>query len=318
VTESTVSFPDPKGVTLAQAREVVAQATAIRAWCRDNGDIGTAEEARRRLAAFEQYISDRKLKKELEEQIRRFEALIGEFLGPRVRGRPTNPNDVRINELHDPLKDAFRLLAEWPDVVDEMLASGQTSRAAIIREIRKREIEANPASEPSGLFRTLVVDPPWPMVKIDREVRPNQMGEMGFDYPTMTVDKLAMLPLDEWAEPDSHLYLWTTHKYLPDALYLAEAWGFKYQCLMTWVKNVGITPYSWMYSTEHVLFCRRGNLDLLALGKRLDFHAPVAGHSVKPDVFYELVEQVSPGPRIDVFARRERDGWATYGNEVAA
>jgi N6-adenosine-specific RNA methylase IME4 len=184
------------------------------------------------------------------------------------------------------------------------------------REQRKEQIvqlKEKGVELPTGIYSCLVVDPPWPMQKIEREVRPNQVE---FDYPTMTEDELKAFPLLDLAADDCHLYLWTTQKHVPLALRLAEHWGFKYQCLMTWVKNVGFTPFSWMYSTEHVLFCTRGNLPLLAIGKRLDFSAKVREHSRKPDEFYDLVKEVSPGPRLDVFSREKRDGFEQYGNEV--
>ena len=71
-----------------------------------------------------------------------------------------------------------------------------------------------------------------------------------------------------------------------------------------------------MYDTEHVLFCRRGSLDLLKLGKQLGFKAKVREHSRKPDEFYDLVREVSPGPRIDVFSREKREGFDQWGNET--
>lgn len=175
--------------------------------------------------------------------------------------------------------------------------------------------QGEPIPPPDGKYSCLVVDPPWPMEKIEREVRPAQVG---FDYPTMTEEELRALPISDWSADDAHLYLWVTHKFLPMGLMLAEAWGFHYQCLLTWVKHVGMTPFSWMYSTEHVLFCRRGNLPLVALGQRLDFAAPATGHSIKPDAFFDLVRQVSPGPRIEVFARLPHEGFVPWGNEVAA
>lgn len=179
------------------------------------------------------------------------------------------------------------------------------------REIRRGR-ELPPAPLPRGLYATLVIDPPWPMEKIEREVRPNQAAPL--DYRTMGEDELRAFSIP--AADDAHLYLWTTHRFLPLALELVEAWGFKYQCLMTWVKNVGITPFSWMYSTEHVIFARRGSLDLLLLGRRLDFAARVREHSRKPEEFYELVRDVSPGPRIDMFARESHDGFEAWGNET--
>ncbi len=191
---------------------------------------------------------------------------------------------------------------------------------AVQREVKRQRIQAlneelrtKLVELPTGKYSCLVVDPPWLMQKIERDVRPNQME---FDYPTMNEEELKAFPLPDLTGDDCHLYLWTTQKYLPMALRLAEHWGFKYQCLLTWVKNVGFTPFSWMYSTEHVLFCIKGNLPLLALGKRLDFSAKVREHSRKPDEFYDLVKEVSPGPRLDVFSREKREGFDQYGNEV--
>jgi N6-adenosine-specific RNA methylase IME4 len=136
------------------------------------------------------------------------------------------------------------------------------------------------------------------------------------DYPLMTLRDIELLPVNELSQPDSHLYLWTTHKHLPHAIDIAEGWGFRYHALMTWVKNVGFTPFSWMFSTEHVIFARRGNLPLERMGLRLDFAAAVREHSRKPDVFYERVIAVSPGPRLEMFARERREGFDAWGDEV--
>lgn len=162
----------------------------------------------------------------------------------------------------------------------------------------------------AGHYRCIVADPPWPMQKIERLVHPLQGREL--DYPIMTVDAIAALDVASLAADDAHLYLWTTHRFLPDALTIADTWGFRYQCLLTWCKNVGFTPYSWMYDTEHVLFCRRGSLDLLQKGIRLSFAAPRTTHSTKPDVFYERVIQASPEPRLEMFARSDRDGFERW------
>jgi len=184
-----------------------------------------------------------------------------------------------------------------------------------LRAYLKQSNMLPPVKPLEGVYSTLVIDPPWEIEKIDREVRPKQGA---VDYPMMSLEELAALPVSTRAAADAHLYLWTTHKYLPAAFGLVAGWGFNYQCLMTWVKNVGFTPFSWMYSTEHVLFCRRGSLDLLRKGLRLDFAAPVTKHSEKPDVFYDLVRQASPEPRVDMFARKAREGFTVWGNEAPA
>jgi N6-adenosine-specific RNA methylase IME4 len=80
-----------------------------------------------------------------------------------------------------------------------------------------------------------VIDPPWPMKKIERGVRPNQ-GEY-LDYPTMKLAEIYNLDVESLAAEDGcHLYLWTTHKFLPEALKITAKWGFRYNCLLTWEK----------------------------------------------------------------------------------
>lgn len=185
------------------------------------------------------------------------------------------------------------------------------------RQRENRAMRAAIASQdapplPEGKFHCLVVDPPWEMEKIEREERDSQVG---FDYPTMSEAELLALPIPSLAAADCHLYLWTTHKHLTLALELTAAWGFRYECLMTWVKNVGFTPYSWMRSTEHVIFARRGKLDLLKLGRRLDFSAKVREHSRKPAVFYRLASEASPAPRLDMFSREAHAGFEAWGKE---
>jgi len=195
----------------------------------------------------------------------------------------------------------------------EVLQAAKEIRLIRAEENKERleTIKAQPVIVPEGKFQTIVIDPPWPMNRIHRDLYPDKVG---FDYPTMTEDELRECPyVPDKAADDCHLYLWTTHRFLPMAFRLAEHWGFKYQCLMTWVKNEGMVPYSWMYSTEHVLFCRKGNLQLDRLGLRLDFAAKKREQSRKPDEFYDLVRQASPGPRIDIFSREKREGFEQFG-----
>jgi N6-adenosine-specific RNA methylase IME4 len=205
------------------------------------------------------------------------------------------------------------------DDIPEDAPAALTANEALRLAARNRTPE--PVKEPiparPGKYQCIVIDPPWPMKKIERTERPNQ--GVTLDYPVLSLEQIAdeaIVPVRTHADDNCHMYLWVTHKYLPAGLNLLEAWGFRYQCLMTWRKNVGITPFSWMYDTEHVLFGTRGNLPLDRMGLRLSFEAPVVGHSVKPDVFYERVIEATPGPRLEMFARRDREGFESWGNEV--
>jgi N6-adenosine-specific RNA methylase IME4 len=236
---------------------------------------------------------------------------------PADNASPLPVTRQRLAECRQ-IRDAFTETG-LREVFDEATGDGREMHTkALIREAaRQRHPDPvpGPVPLPDGVFPCIVIDPPWPMRKIERDERPHQ--GVALDYPVMSLDDIAKLPVGELAADDCHLYLWVTHKFLPAGLDLLEAWGFHYQCVMTWRKNTGITPFSWMYDTEHVLFARRGSLPLTQLGLRLSFDAPAAGHSVKPGVFYERVIAASPGPRLEMFARRERGGFTPWGNEVA-
>jgi N6-adenosine-specific RNA methylase IME4 len=170
---------------------------------------------------------------------------------------------------------------------------------------------------PTSTYRCLVADPPWPMTKLEREVRPKQGPRLR--YKTMTVEAIERLPVQQLIDPKScHLYLWTTHRFLPDALRIMATWGFTYHCLLTWVKPVGFTPFSWMFNTEHVLFGYAGKLAARKKGLKVSFEAPVAkgSHSEKPDIFFDRVRQFSLGRRLEMFTWKTREGFDAWGNEA--
>jgi N6-adenosine-specific RNA methylase IME4 len=211
-----------------------------------------------------------------------------------------------------------------PSPDDQPLSAGDLANASDrteqIQELAAQgtpEPVAESVSFPAGPFSCLVIDPPWPVKKIVTRARPWQGVEL--DYPTMSVNEIAALPVDGIAAPAAHLYLWVTHRYLPDGLRLVDAWGFRYQCLMTWNKGTGVVPFSWMYDTEHVVFATRGDLKMGKRGLRLSFDEPPVrdGHSTKPEVFYDRVRLASPRPRLEMFARRTREGFDAWGAEVA-
>lgn len=188
----------------------------------------------------------------------------------------------------------------------------------IVQMVKTRSQHPDPALTPpfpTKRYSCIVLDPPWPIAKIEREERPAQGPTL--DYPTMSLEDIAHLPLPDLADPSGcHIYLWVTHRFLPTGLSLLETWGFHYQCLMTWVKPTGMTPFSWMYNTEHILFGRQGDLPLSRMGLKLSFEAPMERHSAKPEVFYQRVREASPGPRLEMFARLEREGFEGWGNEL--
>jgi N6-adenosine-specific RNA methylase IME4 len=127
------------------------------------------------------------------------------------------------------------------------------------------------------------------------------------------------------ADDNAHLYLWTTNGFMREAYDVADAWGFEIKTILTWTKVKGDDPgtpsmktgYYFRGATEHCLFGVRGSLRLQTRrGVSTAILHPRLPHSVKPEVFYELVEECSPGPYLELFARRTRPGWDVWGNEV--
>ncbi len=189
-----------------------------------------------------------------------------------------------------------------------------------VREAR-RQVKAQKAltgtqqnvAPPEGTYSCIVIDPPWPMEKIEREVRPNQVA---FDYPVMSEDEILAIKLP--AAEDAHLFAWTTQKFLPLAFQCLETWGARYVCTFVWHKPGGYQPVGLpQYNGEFALYARIGTpqfVDTKAFSTV--FNAPRGGHSEKPEAFYDMVSRVTTGPRIDMFARREIDGFAPWGNEI--
>jgi N6-adenosine-specific RNA methylase IME4 len=167
-------------------------------------------------------------------------------------------------------------------------------------------------------YRTIVADPPWTLKPGGPQTGYAPGARTFMPYPMMDVDEIASLPVHDWAARDAHLYLWTINAYVRDAYWIAEAWGFRPSTLLTWVKPPNGLGLGGAYSltTEHVLFCRRGSLKALTRVDRTAFEWARGVHSAKPEAFLDLVESVSPAPRLEVFARRNRLGWSTWGNEA--
>lgn len=187
---------------------------------------------------------------------------------------------------------------------------------AKVRAEENRAVARREAKVPTGLFETIVIDPPWPMQKIERDVRPNQVS---FDYPVMTEEEISAfgLGIEYLMAEDCHMFMWTTHKFLPMALRILEKWDFRYVLTMVWHKPGGFQPIGLpQYNCEFVLYARRGKPSF-ADTKAFPccFEAPRREHSRKPDEFYETIARVTAGTRLDIFSRGAHEGFARYGNE---
>ena len=182
-------------------------------------------------------------------------------------------------------------------------------------------------------YTTVVADPPWPY-RADKALgaskahRPNSYDRdtntvsSRLRYGAMSLDEIKALSVARHTAKNAHLYLWFTNAFAREAHDVAASWGFTPKTILTWVKmKANGTPsmkmgYYFRGATEHILFCVRGKLRLHAdRALPTAYLWPRTPHSVKPEAFYELVEEASPGPYLELFARRPRAGWHAWGNE---
>ncbi len=209
------------------------------------------------------------------------------------------------------------------------LDAGEIKASGIITEIKRTatkaklsDVAAVRAKAAKGVYDVLVIDPPWPMKKSERTERPNQAA---FGYPTMTEEQL--VDVKSWygretlpCTDNAHVWVWTTHKFLPMALRLLEAWGLRYVCTFVWHKPGGPQLYGLpQFNCEFALYARRGSPEFIDT-KNLPacFEAPRSEHSEKPEEFYAMVRRVTAGRRLDIFNRRQIEGFDCWGKEAAA
>ena len=180
------------------------------------------------------------------------------------------------------------------------------------------------ASARGKRFGTILADPPWQFQNRTGKVAPEHRRLSR--YGTMTLDDIAALPVSEIAADPAHLYLWVPNALLPEGLRVMEAWGFRYISNIVWYKvrkdggsdGRGVGFY-FRNVTEILLFGVRGKnartlppgrsqVNLMATRKR--------EHSRKPDEQYDIIENCSWGPRLELFSRGKRPGWQVWGNQA--
>ena len=171
-----------------------------------------------------------------------------------------------------------------------------------------------------ALPRTVVADPPWwPSLHKNTKGRtegPYRAGPQRY-YRLMEVEDIEAMAPETQAK--AHLWLWVLNQHLDWGVRVARAWGFEPQQTLTWCKP-GYGTGQFQCNSEQVLLCRKGGPAGNAFGKTGGtwFEWPRRRHSEKPEGFYDLVERASPGPYLEMFARRSRPGWMAMGDQLDA
>jgi N6-adenosine-specific RNA methylase IME4 len=230
-----------------------------------------------------------------------------------MRGRPP----TRKKGAYTPAERARRYR--------QRLKRSRPDPKTVAKQLRRAEREATlavatvKASQALGvkLYGVLSADPPWRQIVWSRETGLDRAADN--HYPTMTLDDLAALRLP--AAKDSVLYMWAPVAQARNAMRLIEQWGFEYKSMHVWAKPDLGTGYWVRENGELLLIATRGTVPAPAPGEQfpLVIEAPRGAPSEKPELFAAIIERLYPNvPKLEMFARKPRDGWDVWGNEVEA
>ena len=134
----------------------------------------------------------------------------------------------------------------------------------------------------------------------------------------MPLQDICALPVGEISEPNSVLFLWVTSPILEESFQVIKAWGFKYKASFVWDKVKHNMGHYNSVRHEFLLIATRGS----GIPEVIRLYDSVItqerkGHSEKPEIFYEIIETLYPsGKKLEMFARKERNGWDAYGFEA--
>jgi N6-adenosine-specific RNA methylase IME4 len=174
-----------------------------------------------------------------------------------------------------------------------------------------------------GTYSTILIDPPWRFQNRTGKVAPEHRRLRR--YETMSFEEIGELPVSKYANEKSHLYMWCPNALLPEGLAIMKQWGFKYKTNIVWYKirkdggpdGRGVGFY-FRNVTELLLFGITGSIRTLQPGRQQVnvITSRKEEHSRKPQESYRIIEECSPGPYLELFARGERKGWSCWGNQA--
>lgn len=219
------------------------------------------------------------------------------------------------------VSDAKKLQKEAPDLLEQVRSGELTIPKAKAQLRRQEKVEkVQEISRGNGNLPTdkrypiIYADPPW---RYDFS-RSNSRG-IENQYPTMSIDEICDLPVNEICTDDAVLFMWTTSPKLEEALMVLCAWDFSYLTNMVWVKDkIGMGYYA-RQQHELLLIATRGKLPVPKPMNRVSsvIRAARTEHSKKPKEAYEVIERMYPEyEKIELFSREQREGWEVWGNQV--
>lgn len=166
-------------------------------------------------------------------------------------------------------------------------------------------------------YRTIVIDPPWTLNCCNPKNYTHGGIPKDLPYETMSDLEIEQFDINQFADSECNLFLWTTKAKIHTAFHILEKWGFRYANFLVWNKLDGLNHNGVHTTLEFVLYAYKGR-------NGLDYKKPIEAyfeekrkkHSQKPNSFYAAISNVTEAPRIDIFARKRHYGFDSWGNQV--
>lgn len=239
-------------------------------------------------------------------------------------------DQVRTNHISINAAETIATLPKNEQV--EIVARGEKEILQAAKEIRGKKAEkkkqeridainqqieviskATPTA-PQGLFHVISIDPPWPYEEGGDNSYDPDARRAANPYPEMSLEQITDLIIP--AADDCVLWLWTTHKFMKHSFDLLQTWGFEDKVILTWAKDrMGLGR--WLRSqSEFCIMAVRGSPVINLTNQTTILNAPLREHSRKPDEFYQMVDSLCVGRKLDYFSREKREGWEQFGNDL--
>lgn len=182
-------------------------------------------------------------------------------------------------------------------------------------------------------YSLIYADPPWTFKTYNNSIE-SQSKSPSRHYDTLSIEEISLFPVSKWTHKDALLAMWVYDPLIPEALSVAQAWGFKYvTVLFRWLKtqddqtDLFNEPPKLKFGTgyhtrgggcEEVFLFKKGKgLPVLNHNTRKEFYSKRREHSRKPDAIRQwLVDLYGDVPRLEIFARTQTEGWDVFGNET--
>lgn len=241
-------------------------------------------------------------------------------IGEKLGGMQDAIKAAGIDDSQKDLTELAKLKDKSPDQIKAVLAivaNDSVSVKSAIRQLslsnQKAIIESGNIEKPTGLYDVISIDPPWKYEQGESNSYSEDGRRVANPYPEMSLDQIKALNLP--VKDDSVMWLWTTQKFLNDSFSLLEEWGFEHKATMVWDKEQMGMGHWLRMQCEFCLLAVKGNPVWSNTHVRDILREKRREHSRKPEEFYNIVNEICVGDKLDYFSREKREGWVNFGND---